>query len=134
MKYIALGFALLLTACAPKPISSPVEQLEENIVTETIKPAAEQAKKQTATVHNKNTLYQCRHNKTVKVRKSTNKKNKQVITVTFEQTSYKLSSSITRKSGKKYSNIRWIWTEDSKGKGTLRDKNNKILAENCVKK
>lgn len=131
-KITLLASSLFIIACTPQPIISPVEQVEGTAIT--AKKNATKPKKQTSTVHNKNILYQCKNNKTVKIRKSTGKNNKQSITVEFQQTSYKLSPSVTRKSGKKYSNIRWIWTEDSKGKGTLRNKNNKILAENCVKK
>ncbi|MGX2967663.1 MliC family protein [Ursidibacter sp. B-7004-1] len=75
--------------------------------------------------------YQCAKNQTLRVQFLNSKKNSP-ITLTFNRSSYTLSPSVVTQ-GKKYSNIRWIWTEDFNGVGTLRDNRNNLLAEKCVK-
>ncbi|AHG87276.1 Opacity associated protein B [Bibersteinia trehalosi USDA-ARS-USMARC-190] len=131
-KVISLAiFSVFLTACMPPPLTAPIEQIQ------TIEPPKQliaTKKKVTSTVKNKTVLYQCSKNKTVRVTKAANSKKSQYISVTFNQTTHRLSSAVTRNNSKKYSNIRWIWSEDFNGKGTLRDKNGKILAQNCGKK
>lgn len=94
-----------------------------------------QAVKKTAkSVQNRATLYKCNQKKTVRITQEVNSKKNQNIKITFNQTAHTLSPMVTRTNSKKYSNLRWIWAIDAKGKGSLRNKNGKILAENCVKK
>lgn len=121
---------LILTACTPQPLIAPIEQVnqvqqEQATKVETPLPQSR--------VKNKAMLYRCNKNQTVKITKTTNSKKIQNITVEFNQISHRLSSVVTQKSHRKYSNIRWIWTEDFNGKAKLQNKNGKILAENCVK-
>lgn len=123
-------FSLFLTACVPQPLTPPVEQVPE---IKQPKQLNTTLKKKTSAVKNKNELYQCNKNKIVRVTKASNHKKSSNINVTFNQTTHRLSSAVTRNNSKKYSNIRWIWTENFKGVGTLRNKNGKILAENCVR-
>lgn len=121
-------FPFVITACI-KPISSPIEQVQEAVETQP------QAVKKTAkSVQNRATLYKCNQKKTVRITQEVNSKKNQNIKITFNQTTHTLSPMVTRTNSKKYSNLRWIWAIDAKGKGSLRNKNGKILAENCVKK
>lgn len=73
--------------------------------------------------------YVCRDKQRVRVQVV----NKKTINVTFGQTTYKLSSTVT-KNHKRYSNIRWVWTEDFNGQATLKNNRNKVLAEGCERK
>lgn len=123
-----LGFALfsaVLTACTPQPAVAPVEQIQK------LPNALSLTAATPVSVQNKTVAYQCKKGKTVRVTHTSG--DKKSITVEFNQTSHKLSSSVP-KQNKKYSNIRWIWAEDFNGKSSLRDKSGKLLAENCVKK
>lgn len=125
-----LPFALFLpflTACLPKPAVAPIELVQQETK------ATEQAPRETSkkAVKDRTLAYQCKNQRTVRVTYTAN--DKKTITVEFNQTSHKLSSSVPKQS-KKYSNIRWIWSEDFNGQSTLRDKSGKVLAENCVKK
>lgn len=125
MKNIAtISIMLLLSACMA-PAVSPVAQLEQSLVPNK---TVQTVMKINEHIHHE---YQCDNKQMVRVQYDNAKKNK-AVDVTFQQGTHTLYSSVTKK-GKKYSNIRWIWSEDFDGKGTLRDNRNKILAENCVK-
>ncbi|WP_040975830.1 MliC family protein [Necropsobacter massiliensis] len=80
----------------------------------------------------KATRYLCKDNKIVRiVRTPGNKKRKlNSITLTFEQSTQKLTQSISE-SGRKFTNIHWHWTERSEY-GTLTSAVGDILAEQCV--
>lgn len=123
-------FTALLAACTPKPMVSPIEQVSQKGLGQalTISPS----NKKTTTIQKRTALYQCKKQQTVKI--TTSPQERKTITVEFNQTSHKLFSSVPKQSKKKYSNIRWIWTENFNGVGTLRDKSGKVLAEQCVKK
>lgn len=75
--------------------------------------------------------YLCDHQQILKLQYDDS--NKKAVDVTFQQTTHTLYSAVPKKN-KKYSNIRWIWSEDFNGKGTLRDNSNKVLAKECIKK
>lgn len=124
-------FVVSLTAClfclvGCRPVISPLEQVER------LNPAYTKAKKApVAKVANARiTEYTCAQGKTLQIQ--TQAKSKK-ITLTFNQISHRLSSTISR-SGKKYSNIRWTWIENAKGVGRLQDSHQHILAEQCVRK
>lgn len=106
---------------------APVEQMQKKIQTrpEAVAKSRDVVKKQP--FHQ----YRCDHNKIVQVRAVSNKKNSP-LTVTFNQSSYKLSPTVS-KMGKKYSNIRWVWLEAFDGTATLSDNAHKLLASNCRK-
>lgn len=129
----SLPFALFLpflTACLPKPAVAPIEQVQQE--TKVVEQAVREVAKKT--VKDRTLAYQCKNQRTVRVTYTAN--DKKTINVEFNQTSHKLSSSLPKstQNKRKYSNIRWIWSEDFNGKSTLRDKSGKVLAENCVKK
>lgn len=117
---------ILLTACTPTNIS-PVAQVEQKQF------LASPAKSNTIVKVKDQSIieYQCKNKKTVTIQPDNTKK--KAINLTFAQTTHTLSSVVTKKS-QKYSNIRWVWSEDFSGKWKLRDNRNKVLAENCVKK
>lgn len=119
---------ILLGACQVTTIA-PAEQVQQKTVETT-----EKAKETARTVVKKQLVaeYVCEKSKVVSVQKSSNKKNA-TITVTFNQSSYKLSPNVTNR-GKKYSNIRWIWLVDAQGIGTLTDNRHNILAQHCQKR
>lgn len=119
--------SLFLTACSSQPIITPVEQIQHAPLDAAPTPSTETV----LSVQDKTVLYQCRQQKSVKVTK--NMAEKKSVTVEFNQTSHKLSSSVPKTSKRKFSNIRWIWTEEFDGSHTLRDKNGKILAAYCIK-
>lgn len=121
-------FSLFLSACSSQPIIAPVEQLQHPLVEQT---SPSPSNEKVLAVQNKTVLYQCKKRKSVKVTQTASEKKN--LTVEFNQTAHKLFSSLPKTSKKKYSNIRWIWTEEFDGSYTLRDKNSKILAEQCVK-
>lgn len=73
--------------------------------------------------------YHCKNQQRVRIQPL----NKKTINVTFGHTTHKLSSTVTQ-NHKRYSNIRWVWTEDFNGKGILKNNRHKILAESCVRK
>lgn len=75
--------------------------------------------------------YLCDKGKTVRMRFTSELKNSSV-TITFNKISHKLSPVVTAY-GKKYSNIRWVWSEDTENKGMLADNRHNILAQNCIK-
>lgn len=116
---------ILLSACT-LPGMSPIAQID-HLQHQFASPASaenRQVVKEKAGVE-----YVCQDQKGVRLQQI----NKKTINVTFGQTTHKLSSTVT-KTHKKYSNIRWIWTEDFNGKGTLKNNRNNILAEGCVRK
>ncbi len=117
---------ILLSACTPTSMS-PVAQVEQNqfLASPTKSNTVMKVKNQSITE------YKCKNKKTVTIQPDNTKK--KAINLTFAQTTHTLSSVVTKKS-QKYSNIRWVWTEDFSGKWKLRDNRNKVLAENCVKK
>ena len=117
---------ILLSACTPTNMS-PVAQVEQK------QSLASPEKSDTIVkVKDQSTIeYLCKNNKTVSIQPDNTKK--KAIHLTFAQTTHTLSSVVTKKS-QKYSNIRWVWSEDFNGKWKLRDNRNKVLAENCVKK
>lgn len=121
-------FATLLTACVPQPIVAPVEQMPPTPPME----VAVEPNKTTTNVQNSVSLYQCNKQKSVRVTRTHD--DKKTLTVEFNQVSHKLSSAVPKSGRTKFSNIRWTWVEDFQGKGSLRDKSGKVLAENCVKK
>lgn len=127
-------FGLFLTACTPQPLVAPIEQIEQAQQEQATQTTKVETPLTQSSVKNRTVLYQCAKKQTVKITKAANSKKTQNITVEFKQVSHRLSSAVTRKNSRKYSNIRWIWTEDFNGKGVLTNKNGKILAENCVKK
>lgn len=117
---------IFVTACTPSSMS-PVAQVEQ-------KQTLPEPDKSNTIVKVKNqsiTEYTCKNKKTVTIQPDNTKK--KAINLTFAQTTHTLSSVVTKKS-QKYSNIRWVWSEDFSGKWKLRDNRNKVLAENCVKK
>ncbi|ANF61741.1 MliC family protein [[Haemophilus] ducreyi] len=59
-------------------------------------------------------------------------KNNTAISVTYLNSTHTLSPTVAQ-NGKRYSNIRWTWTE-KQGKGTLTDNSDKILASECIRK
>lgn len=124
-------FVVSLTGClccliGCRPVISPLEQVER------LNPASTQIKKNHVTkVANVSIAeYICEQGKILQIQTQTKSKK---ITVTFNQISHRLSSTISR-SGKKYSNIRWTWIENAKGVGRLQDSRQHILAEQCVRK
>lgn len=126
-KIFTLGLVLWLCGCSATTIA-PAEQIQQK-TEQKAKPVAkgrDVVKKQLITE------YRCAKNKTVRVQKSSTKKNS-TVTVTFNQVSHKLSPTVSNQ-GKKYSNIRWIWLEGFNGKAVLSDNRHNVLAENCVKK
>lgn len=118
---------LFLTACSSQPIVAPVEQLQHVPIEKAPTPSTEKI----LPVQHKTALYLCKDQKSVKLTKDSNEKKS--ITVEFNQTSHKLSSSVPKTGKKKYSNIRWIWIEEFNGSHTLRDKSGKVLADFCIK-
>lgn len=119
--------SLFLTACSSQPLITPVEQIQQIPLEVAPTPSTEKI----LSVQTKTVLFQCLKQKSVKVTQNANEKKS--LTVEFNQTSHKLSSSVPKTSKKKFSNIRWIWTEEFDGSHTLRDKNGKILAAYCIK-
>ncbi|QIM61870.1 hypothetical protein A1D29_00245 [Pasteurellaceae bacterium Orientalotternb1] len=122
-----LGLGMWLCACSATTIA-PAEQIQQNTKPQlqSVAKGRDVVKKQLITE------YRCANSKTVRVQKSSNKKNK-TVTLTFNQVSHKLSPTLSNQ-GKKYSNIRWIWLEGFDGKAVLSNNRQKVLAENCVKK
>ncbi|KMK50695.1 hypothetical protein RO21_10390 [[Actinobacillus] muris] len=115
----------LLSGCT-LPGMSPIAQIDSAQHQFILPPPAENrqiVKERTAL------NYQCKNQQRVRIQPL----NKKTINVTFGHTTYKLSSTVT-KNHKRYSNIRWIWTEDFKGTGTLKNNRQKVLAEGCVRK
>ncbi|WP_373100861.1 MULTISPECIES: hypothetical protein [Pasteurellaceae] len=80
----------------------------------------------------KATRYLCKDNKVVRIiRTPGNKKRKLTsITLTFEQSTQKLTQAISE-SGRKFTNIHWHWTERSEY-STLTSAVGEVLAEQCV--
>lgn len=125
------GCGLFLSGCTPTV--APVEQMESKQVTKPVpKLATTKAQRQT------HSLYQCKKEISVKVQRvqatkatATRKATTAGIIVSLGDISHKLSPAVT-KIGKKYSNIRWIWTEQN-GVATLQDSRGKMLAEGCIK-
>lgn len=124
-----LILAFFLTACSSPPIIAPVDQLQQPLVEQALAPSPSDEK--VLTVQNREALYLCKKGKTVRVTK--NIANKKSLMVEFNRISHKLFSSLPKTSKKKYSNIRWIWTEEFNGSHTLRNKSGKILANFCIK-
>lgn len=124
-KYSSIYAMIALLSACTVPAVSPVSQLEKSLI----------PTKNTQMIVKINERiyyeYLCDNKQIVRVQYDNTKKNR-AVDITFQQSTHTLYSSVTKKS-KKYSNIRWIWSEDFDGKGTLRDNRNKILAENCVK-
>lgn len=81
------------------------------------------------------TNYICKDNKAIKVvpvvKKNKKSKKTQVINLTFNDVTRRLVPAVSE-SGKKYSNIRWSWSEKEEF-STLTDSTGKVLAEQCVK-
>lgn len=120
--------ATVLLGCSTTTIA-PVEQVEQKIQQPEQKISSikkDVVKKQRIV------SYQCEKNQILRVQFLNSKKNSP-IALTFNRASYTLSPSVVTQ-GKKYSNIRWIWTEDFNGVGTLRDNRNNLLAEKCIKR
>lgn len=128
---IGIGaLAIGLSACSMTTIA-PIEQLQDSLNQR--KPVSASAKAGRDTVKQLPIIkYYCDKKKVVRIQPISKKKNS-VLKVFFNQTSYELSPTVSDK-GKKYSNIRWIWLEDFKGRAMLIDNRHKILANNCVKK
>lgn len=128
MKAQRIVFVILsafLGACS-LPIA-PVELIEQ--VPETV--VSEQATPHITQVQNRTMLYKCQKGKQVSVTHTA--QDKKTVLVEFDKTSHKLSSSLPKgRNYKKYSNIRWIWSEDFKGKANLRDKSGRVLAQECI--
>ncbi|MDH2997062.1 hypothetical protein A1D22_05125 [Pasteurellaceae bacterium LFhippo2] len=132
-KYKRVGLiaicAGLLTACI-----APIEEVERQMDTDTQTVSeSNKAIEKRKVVTNKARDFVCKNKKEVRIIETIDAKNNKNVTLTFNGVSHKLSSAVT-KLGKKYSNIRWVWKEDLKGQGTLRDNRNKILAEKCYQK
>lgn len=128
-------FSAFLSACSAPALISPAEEIENLPANEinTTEPQKEtQTPPQTTSVKNKSTLYQCKGKKSVRVIKAS--ENDKTVRVEFNQVSHTLSAALPKENKRKYSNIRWVWTEDFNGKAKLQNKSGKILAENCVKK
>lgn len=80
--------------------------------------------------------YLCDSGKIVKIYRIKDAKKTKIhtaIRVSFAGASYKLSPTVSQ-SGKKYSNIRWDWVEQSNGVAWLMNNNHQFLAKNCRKK
>lgn len=120
-------FTLLLSACSNPPIIAPVELLQHSPLEQAPTPSNEKI----LPVQSRVTSYLCHQQKSVRLTQNANEKKS--ITIEFNQTSHKLSSSVPKTGKRKFSNIRWIWTEEFDDTATLRDKNGKILASHCVK-
>ncbi|MGX2949949.1 MliC family protein [Ursidibacter sp. B-7004-1] len=126
-KAFSLLTTTVLLGCSTTTIA-PAEQVEQQIQ----QPEQSVPQIKTDVVKKQRIIsYQCAKNQTLRVQFLNSKKNSP-ITLTFNRSSYTLSPSVVTQ-GKKYSNIRWIWTEDFNGVGTLRDNRNNLLAEKCVK-
>ncbi|OOH90819.1 hypothetical protein BMT54_04065 [Pasteurellaceae bacterium 15-036681] len=124
-----MGGVSLLGGCV-----TPIEQVQSSLhpvdgVDKNVVKAVEKRK----VVKNQARNFVCKDNKVVRIVQTATVKKNKVITLTFNGTSHKLSSTVT-KLGAKYSNIRWIWTEDLQGLGTLSDNRNRVLAEKCYQK
>ena len=124
-----IGAMLGLSGCL-SPVMAPVEAVEkvQQPAQEKVTAPVEQRK----VVKNQAIYFVCNNNQPIQITQNRSEKKVKVITLTFDKTSHKLSSAVTR-NGKKYSNIRWVWTEDAQGIGTLRDHSQKILAYDCKK-
>ncbi len=132
MIHLKVGYAflliLLLSRCTPSLIA-PAEQVH---LSQTQEQKADQPPR---TVVKKQSVseYLCKNGRSVRVQQNLESSKKTTISVTFNQRTYRLSPAVTQKA-KTYSNIRWVWSEDFSGIGTLRDNRNNLLAENCIKK
>lgn len=126
---VAPFIALFLTACSMTTIA-PAEQVHQQ--TEDSDTAPQKASR-TVIKKQQITEYQCANAKRLSVQSSLTPQKNRAITVTFNQRSHKLSPNIVDR-GKKYSNIRWIWTIDHRGIGTLTDNRHTVLAKNCKKR
>ncbi|QGM81624.1 MliC family protein [Otariodibacter oris] len=121
-----------LSACS-LAIIAPAEQLQQKIKIEQkqvqlqnkIESSRHVIKKQVVT------SYLCEKSQNLRIQATPDRDN--LIRITFNRITHTLSPTVTSK-GKRYSNIRWIWTEDLNGIGTLSDNRNNILATGCVKK
>lgn len=111
-----------LSACAPSV--APIDEVAQV-------QSKKEAVREVAPVR-KTVEYQCKGGKIVRVQSPYGKKSKKIV-VSFNQLSHKLSP-IVAQNGKKYSNIRWTWSESAHGIGTLHNNRQAILAEKCVKK
>ncbi|MCK3654806.1 hypothetical protein A4G19_03210 [Pasteurellaceae bacterium Macca] len=127
---ILLVGLLMLNGCAVPPALTPVSQIED-VQSHQQQPSKPVTRQRATQKMPKVVEYRCQKNQKVRVQPNSNQKSK-AIQVTFNQTSHKLSSAVT-KIGKKYSNIRWIWREDFNGRGQLSDNRGKILADNCIR-
>lgn len=123
--------AILLVACGSTQ-KSPAEQIQQKQkVKKPIKTVAKGVEKNPTVI-----VYRCNKNKSVQVerqKKTKKSMKKETVTVTFQGTTHRLSSVVT-KNGKKYTNIRWTWHETRNGTAFLYNNSNKTLAANCVKK
>ncbi|WP_301099131.1 MliC family protein [Otariodibacter sp.] len=121
-----------LTACSLTTIA-PVEQLQKKIETDQAQiQQTTQIESRRGTVKKQIiNLYLCEKEQNLKIQSIPEKSN--LISVTFNHITHTLSPTVTSR-GKRYSNIRWIWSEDLNGIGTLSDNRNNILAIGCIKK
>lgn len=119
--------SLWLIGCHATTIA-PAEQVEQRL--QQPLPAATPMKKDVVKKQ-RQWHYLCDNNQSLRVQFLNNKKNSP-ISLSFNRTTYTLSPAVGTQ-GKKYSNIRWIWSEDFHGIGTLKDNRHKLLASQCVK-
>lgn len=127
-EYCMLASILVLSGCTPS-MMAPVEQIHQSQVQD------QKIDNAPLTVIKKQTVYEyyCKKEKVVRIQYTGEISPKSTILVTFNQRTYRLSPAVTQKA-KKYTNIRWVWSEDFSGIGSLRDNRNNLLAENCIKK
>lgn len=119
-------------ACTPK--ITPVDQIQQAQIANKDKEASQLLTKRVEHT-SKITLYSCNNGKKVEVERQKKAKGigkKEMVIVSFQGTSHRLSSTVT-KDGKKYTNIRWTWHEMRNGKAFLSNNTKKTLAANCIR-
>ncbi|MDO4698066.1 MAG: MliC family protein [Pasteurellaceae bacterium] len=126
---MSILIAMALSACSITTIA-PAEQVRKQMSEES---TIQQQSPRTIVKKQPIIEYRCDKAKRVNVQPTANNKKNSTIHLTFNQSTYKLSPNVTNK-GRKYSNIRWIWTVDNQGTGTLIDNRHKVLAKNCIKR
>lgn len=129
---------LWLAGCTPSV--APVEQVQNaqfpvDEATKQPQPVPKKNQPMISVVKNTTQIeYLCENQQPLRVQPTplnpSSKSKKAVITVSFRNTSHKLSEEVVN-IGKKYSNLRWVWLENHQGVGTLLDNSGKILAQHC---
>lgn len=138
IKIVAVISLFALTGCRAFQ-ETPIEQMQRSQAITAVSPI-EVKPTETVTRAKKQKInqFECKKGVIIKVQQADVSKkfkasNERAIQLTYANRTHTLSPVVT-KNGKKYSNIRWNWREDTKGKGVLIDNSNKILASECVLK